>query len=212
MNMNEILEINVMLGGLKPTFLHKKNIWVGVDSGAEFLIDNNIQPILICGDLDSFDYATYKKILKNTRIIKKENQDLTDAEFSLDVIIKNFSNVKKINIFGATGKRLDHFFGNILLLNNLKYEHLEITLYDNNNIIFVSKLGVNKLTNNKEYKYISFVPIFENTVISIHNAKYSVENFKLTLDRANATSNEFFEDSNIILNTNKKCLIIYSKD
>ncbi|QWQ39523.1 thiamine diphosphokinase [Gemella sp. zg-570] len=210
--MNEILEINVMLGGLKPTFLHKKNIWVGVDSGAEFLIDNNIQPILICGDLDSFDYATYKKILKNTRIIKKENQDLTDAEFSLDVIIKNFSNVKKINIFGATGKRLDHFFGNILLLNNLKYEHLEITLYDNNNIIFVSKLGVNKLTNNKEYKYISFVPIFENTVISIHNAKYSVENFKLTLDRANATSNEFFEDSNIILNTNKKCLIIYSKD
>ncbi|MBU0278834.1 thiamine diphosphokinase [Gemella sp. zg-1178] len=210
--MNEILEINVMLGGLKPTFLPEKDVWIGVDSGAEFLIDNNIQPILICGDLDSFDYATYKKILKNTRIIKKENQDLTDAEFSLNIIIKNFSKVKKINIFGATGRRLDHFFGNILLLNNSKYEHLEITLYDNNNIIFVSKLGVNKLTNNKEYKYISFVPIFENTVISIHNAKYSVENFKLTLDRANATSNEFFEDSNIILNTNKKCLIIYSKD
>lgn len=73
----------------------------------------------------------------------------------MDIIIKFFSKIKKINIFGATGNRLDHFFGNILLLNNSKFDDLDITIYDDNNIIFVSK-GFKQTNKYKKYKYISF--------------------------------------------------------
>ena len=48
--------------------------------------------------------------------------------------------------------------------------------------------------------------------MTIQNSKYEVENMLLSFDRPNATSNEFVEGKDIVLNVNKKVLIIYSKD
>lgn len=204
MNFGNVKEINLMLGGLKP-----KNIvsgfWCGVDEGARYLLKNNIVPLIVYGDLDSINLKLNEKII----IRKKESQDLTDSDFAIQSVLKDFPNIGIINLYGATGKRLDHFFGNIMLLNN---EKVKVNIIDDNNLIFISKIQENILEYKKEYKYISFVPIFENTIITINNAKYNVENYKLTLEKPNATSNEFCSEENIILITNKKCLVIYSKD
>ena len=48
--------------------------------------------------------------------------------------------------------------------------------------------------------------------MSIKNSKYEVENLVLSNDRPNATSNEFVEGKDIVLNVNKRVLVIYSKD
>ena len=48
--------------------------------------------------------------------------------------------------------------------------------------------------------------------MTIKNSKYEVNDLVLTLNRPNATSNEFVEGKDIVLNVNKKVLIIYSKD
>ena len=54
--------------------------------------------------------------------------------------------------------------------------------------------------------------IFQDTKMTIKNSKYEAENLLLTLDRPNATSNEFCGEKDIKLEVNKNVLVIYSKD
>ena len=59
---------------------------------------------------------------------------------------------------------------------------------------------------------ISIAPIYEDTKMSIKNSKYEVENLVLTLNRPNATSNEFANEKAIELEVSSNVLVIYSKD
>ena len=204
--------MNVMLGGQFPEELPESNLWCGVDRGALYLIDNGIKPDISCGDFDSVSneqISSVKEYSKNFFV--KDNQDETDTDFALKQIIKLYPEVSKINLFGATGKRLDHFFGNILLLNN-NYDNLDLRIMDDYNIIFVSQCGESTFSSKKNYKYFSIVPIYQDTIMTIKNSKYEAENMLLSFDRPNATSNEFVEGKDIVLNVNKKVLVIYSKD
>ncbi len=48
--------------------------------------------------------------------------------------------------------------------------------------------------------------------MTIKNSKYEVENLILTLNRPNATSNEFANGKAIELEVSSNVLVIYSKD
>ena len=108
--------------------------------------------------------------------------------------------------------RIDHFFCNILLLNNKKYQHIKIRIIDDNNIITVAKKGLTIFENIVGYKYFSIVPIYEDTLMTIRNSKYEVKDLILTLNRPNATSNEFKSNEEIKLEVSNNVLVIYSKD
>lgn len=201
--------INLMLGGEKPSVLNNDFKWGAVDSGLNYLIENKILPIYVFGDFDSLN-SEYKK-LKGIRFVKKDNQDQTDTEFALNSLISKHPELKLINIYGATGLRQDHFFANIMLLSNKNYNEVDIRIIDDHNQIIRLEKGRHILKKNNLYRYISLVPLRENTYISICGSKYDVDNYLLSLDRANATSNEFLEEE-IVLYLNKESLLIYSKD
>ena len=208
-----IKKINIMLGGVFPKEFPSSNLWCGVDKGALYLLNNGINPILSCGDFDSITLEQRKKVEEKSKYFKvKSSEDLTDAEFALEHILELFEDVEVIDIYGATGRRLDHFFGNILLLNNKKYHHINIRIIDDNNIITVAKKGLTIFENINGYKYFSIVPIYEDTLMTIINSKYEVENLVLTLNRPNATSNEFKSKGDIRLEVNNNVLVMYSKD
>ena len=211
--MNEKREVNIMLGGKFPTEVPAIGVWCGVDKGALYLADKGIRPLLSCGDFDSisvFDRKKIESISENFKI--KESQDLTDADYALEELVRLYPSIEKINIYGATGKRLDHFFGNIFLLNNEKYERVELSIIDDNNIITVAKKGLTIFENIEGYKYFSIVPIYENTLMTIKNSKYEVNDLMLTLNRPNATSNEFKSNEEIKLEVSNNVLVMYSKD
>ena len=112
--------MNVMLGGQFPKELPESNLWCGVDKGALYLIDNGIKPHISCGDFDSINNEQISKVKNYSKnYFVKDNQDETDTDFALKNIIKLYPEITKINLFGATGKRLDHFFGNILFVLGL---------------------------------------------------------------------------------------------
>ena len=208
-----IKKINIMLGGVFPKELPSSNLWCGVDKGALYLLNNGINPILSCGDFDSITFDQRNEVEEKSKYCKvKSSEDLTDAEFALEHILELFKEVEEIDIYGATGRRLDHFFGNILLLNNKKYHHINIRIIDDNNIITIAKSEKNVFSPKKGYKYFSIIPIFQDTKMTIKNSKYEAENLLLTLDRPNATSNEFCGEKDIKLEVNKNVLVIYSKD
>ena len=208
-----IKKINIMLGGVFPKEIPSPNLWCGVDKGALYLLNNGVNPILSCGDFDSITSEERNEVKEKSKYFKvKNSEDLTDAEFALEHILELFEEVEVIDIYGATGRRLDHFFGNILLLNNLKYNNTKIRIIDDNNIITTAKKGLNSFERIEGYKYFSIVPIYENTVMTIKNSKYEVDNLVLTLNRPNATSNEFSSGKAIVLQVSENVLVIYSKD
>ena len=208
-----IRKINIMLGGVFPKEIPSTDLWCGVDKGALYLLNKGVNPILSCGDFDSITLEQRKEVEEKSKYFKvKNSEDLTDAEFALEHILELFEEVEVIDIYGATGRRLDHFFGNILLLNNLKYNNTKIRIIDDNNIITTAKKGLNSFERIEWYKYFSIVPIYENTVMTIKNSKYEVDNLVLTLNRPNATSNEFSSGKAIELQVSENVLVIYSKD
>ena len=205
-----MVEINLMLGGDMPKNFPKNENWAGVDKGASYLLKNNIYPIYSFGDFDSINIEDKKTLAKKSKIFIKESQNEVDLEFALDKLL-NLINVEKINIYGATGARLDHFLGNIMLLRNEKYKNVRIDVIDDNNIITISRAGENVFRKKENYKYFSVVPLESATTMTICGAKYDAENLLLTTTRPNATSNEFLKDE-ITLIVDKDVLVIYSKD
>ena len=205
--------ISIMLGGVLPEELPLADLWCGVDRGALYLLDKGINPLLSCGDFDSINSEQRKEVEQKSKYFRvKHSEDLTDADFALETILELFDSVEEINIYGATGRRLDHFFGNILLLNNEKYNNVKVKIIDDNNIITIAHSGQNIFEKIEGYKYFSIVPIYEDTKMSIKNSKYEVENLVLTLNRPNATSNEFANEKAIELEVSSNVLVIYSKD
>ena len=205
--------ISIMLGGVLPEELPLSNLWCGVDRGALYLLDKGINPLLSCGDFDSINSEQRKEVEQKSKYFRvKHSEDLTDADFALENILELFDSVEEIDIYGATGRRLDHFFGNILLLNNKKYNSVKVKIIDDNNIITIAHSGQNIFEKIEGYKYFSIVPIYEDTKMSIKNSKYEVENLVLTLNRPNATSNEFANEKAIELEVSSNVLVIYSKD
>lgn len=206
-------KISIMLGGVFPKKLPSSGVWCGVDRGALYLLDKGINPLLSCGDFDSINTEQRKEVEEKSKYFRvKDSEDLTDADFALENILELFDSVEEIDIYGATGRRLDHFFGNILLLNNEKYNNVKISIIDDNNIITIAHSGHNIFEKIEEYKYFSIVPIYEDTKMTIKNSKYEVENLILTLNRPNATSNEFANGKAIELEVSSNVLVIYSKD
>ena len=206
-------KISIMLGGVFPEKLPSSDLWCGVDKGALYLLDKGINPLLSCGDFDSINSEQRKEVEEKSKYYRvKDSEELTDADFALENILELFDSIEEIDIYGATGRRLDHFFGNILLLNNEKYNNVKISIIDDNNIIMVAHKGNNIFEKNEGYKYFSIVPIYENTMMTIKNSKYEVENLILTLNRPNATSNEFVNEKAIELEVSSNVLVIYSKD
>ena len=205
--------INIMLGGVLPEKLPLSDLWCGVDRGALYLLDKGINPLLSCGDFDSINSEQRKEVEQKSKYFRvKHSEDLTDADFALENILELFDSVEEIDIYGATGRRLDHFFGNILLLNNEKYNNVKVKIIDDNNIITIAHSGQNIFEKIEGYKYFSIVPIYEDTKMSIKNSKYEVVNLVLTLNRPNATSNEFANEKAIELEVSSNVLVIYSKD
>lgn len=206
-------KISIMLGGVFPEELPSSDLWCGVDRGALYLLDKGINPLLSCGDFDSITSEQRKEVEGKSKYFRvKDSEDLTDADFALENLLELFESVEEIDIYGATGRRLDHFFGNILLLNNQKYNSVRVKIIDDNNIITVAHRGKSLFENIDGYKYFSIVPIYENTKMTIKNSKYEVENLILTLNRPNATSNEFADKKAIELEVSANVLVIYSKD
>ena len=206
-------KISIMLGGVFPEKLPSSDLWCGVDKGALYLLDKGINPLLSCGDFDSINSEQRKEVEQKSKYFRvKDSEDLTDADFALENILELFDSIEEIDIYGATGRRLDHFFGNILLLNNEKYNNVKISIIDDNNIITIAHSGHNIFEKIEEYKYFSIVPIYEDTKMTIKNSKYEVENLILTLNRPNATSNEFANEKAIELEVSSNVLVIYSKD
>lgn len=201
--MNALI-INILAGGPNDhlpdlsEYQTKEDVWAGVDRGALTLISEGITPNLALGDFDSVTTKEAELIEKRSKEIMKYSaeKDETDMELAIQWALKQTP--ERIRIFGATGGRLDHFFGNIqLLIHSLLSEHdTPIEIMDKNNLIFLKRPGHHPISKHEAYKYISFIPVsMEIHGLSLKGFKYPLENFYLQAGSTQCISNELINDN-----------------
>lgn len=115
----------IILNGDKPSNIEldkhilDKDYVICADGGARWAHEADVKVNAIIGDLDSISddvRSQYEK--KNTRIIKApQEKDETDGVLAIDYAL--LKGATSITIIGAIGGRLDHQYGNLMLLKRV---------------------------------------------------------------------------------------------
>jgi thiamine pyrophosphokinase len=142
------------------------------DGSAAGLIDRDIIPEAIVGDLDSISEEIAVKF--HTRLFKDTNQETNDLTKAVKFCIsKGYSDIV---ILGATGKREDHTVGNISLLTEYIKEVNVRMVTDTG--IFIPCLGSCRFMSNPGQQ-ISIFSIDPETEITSEGLKYPLNGRKL---------------------------------
>ena len=178
---------------------------IGVDGGAETIIQNNLSLKLAIGDFDSSSKDYIKKHCDNI-ITFPAHKDKSDLELTMIYLESVDWDIEDIIIYNATGNRLDHFYAGIHLLVN--YSHLPIKIVDKMNMISLIK-DETVFTKN-EYKYISFFATEDNTIISLKGFQYDLDKYPLAVYDNLCLSNEIKKNRGTVSINNKKVIVFQS--
>lgn len=188
-------------------------VWVGVDRGVAYLLQQNIKPFKAFGDFDSItnqELHDIKAQLPDAEVHPSE-KDETDTEIAINWAIDQ--NPEIIRIFGGTGGRLDHFLGNLqLLLKGLEKGTL-IEVHDIQNQLFAQREGNYSIRKNAQLPYVSFVPITPHVKgITLKGFKYPLEKKHIRFGDTLCISNELEVESGTFSFDEGILMVIRSRD
>ena len=132
------MKINLLCGDrhLPPHIFSKLSTesWGGIDRGTLILSEQSIVPVFSVGDFDSVNDEE-REILKKTLNIHPVKAEKDDTDLALGVEQAIQKGYTEIDIYGATGGRLDHFMGTLQILLKSVYIKKEIIIkvIDNQN-------------------------------------------------------------------------------
>ncbi|MBB6282119.1 thiamine diphosphokinase [Geobacillus subterraneus] len=185
--------------------------WVGVDRGTAALLEAGFRPVRAFGDFDSLpagDVAKLQQAFPNLDVWPAE-KDKTDMEIALDWAVEQTA--RCIRLFGATGGRLDHLFGNVELL--LKYAGRPIEMVDRQNVLTVHLPGTYTVVHDVRYRYVSYIPISETVAeLTLIGFKYPLTNCHISRGSTLCISNELIQSSGTFSFSEGILMMIRSSD
>ncbi len=207
------MKVNMLLRAIDQDFFKSisNHKWIGVDYGAYYLIRLGISPIHAFGDFDSVSQEELKVIQSHMDVdIVPSEKDFTDFELSLRYVVSE--GYKDIDVYGALGGRMDHGLANIQALVHADFVNKNIRLIDEMNIIKSVSAGRHTLQQTTDMIYISIIPMYPDTRLTLSGFKYEVEQTKLEIGKTLTVSNEFAEGRMSTLETSAPIIIVESKD
>lgn len=187
---------------IKKNLGQGKPFIIACDKGFEHVRSIGLVPDITIGDFDSISKDAFVEIEKSgTEIIRLNPiKDDTDTEAALRLAAERGTNLDEIYILGATGKRLDHFLGNISLLGlGLKLDR-QVTLVDSYNYIRMIEAGwtleIEKSGDFGQFgKYVSVFPYGGKAYgVDMTGFKYNLSDATLEGFNTLTVSNEITED------------------
>ncbi len=176
----------ILLNGDSPSMIpsfYKDDFIVCADGAFSWAKEKGICPNVLLGDFDSLKSADGfdGEILRFPA-----EKDETDAQLALDFLIEK--GVKEILVLGASGKREDHFFGNLQLLLRAKKKGVFVTLLSDFTLITLHDAPFSK--NVRVGTTLSLLPFFSDVhIIRTQGLKYEVQNRTLVADETLGISN-----------------------
>ena len=197
---------------------NKENIdcTVACDRGYEAFSAVGVKPDIVIGDLDSISDGL-KKTLSEDRgaagelIRLNPQKDDTDTEAAISLCAKR--GAKRIYLFGATGKRIDHVLGNVELLAFARDRGCELFIIDKNNRIRLSESSIKILRNEQWGDFISLIP-YSPVVkgLTLRGMKYELNDHTMQKGNTLGISNEITGDAADISFSSGSLIIIESSD
>ncbi len=185
--------------------------WVSVDRGAETLLEHGLRMVRAFGDFDSLSseaLVRLREMLPELDIWPAE-KDKTDMEIALDWAVEQTAG--PIRLFGATGGRLDHLFGNVELL--VKYAGRPIELIDRQNVITVHRPGAHTVLKDERHRYVSYIPVSETVAgLTLAGFKYPLTNGHISRGSTLCISNELIQSSGTFSFSEGILMMIRSSD
>ncbi|MFJ8529731.1 thiamine diphosphokinase [Bacillus sp. NPDC094106] len=211
--------IHILAGGPEEycadfsRYENEEVVWAAVDRGVYRLLQRGIVPTIAFGDYDSVteeELAWMQKQTDELHIVPRE-KDQTDLEIAISWALEQ--KPKLIRIFGATGGRLDHGLANIQMLLKGLEESTEMCIVDNKNEIFVRDVGTYIIEENKQFPYVSFVPVTECVNgITLRSFKYPLTDKTIKWGSTLCISNELLAEKGTFSFTSGILMVIRSTD
>lgn len=188
---------------------------IAADKGVEFFRETEWIPEVAVGDFDSLskEGEEYLRTLKNTEIIRlKPEKDDSDTQSAVNFAIDR--GAKRIIIFGATGKRIDHLMANFGLLVHGRNRGADITLIDQWNYM---KLIENHTVLKKAEQFGKYVSFFslegDITGMTLKGFKYPLNGYHLKVaDSGLTVSNEIVDEEAIVEFDDGTLLMLMTRD
>lgn len=191
--------INLLVGGpadMIPdagTLRSQPGKWIGVDYGATYLLKQGIKPELALGDFDSTlatELAHLQETVPRVEVFKNKTEH-TDTQLGVLAAIQNFR-ADQINIYGATGGRLDQLLANLFLPLQPTYRpYLQhINFIDKENHVSFYAPGAYTIRKLPQMRYLAFVNLVPCVGLTLPDEKYPLNNWSSEIPVC-WSSNEF---------------------
>ena len=197
------------------SFFKNYNKIICCDGGYNNLLKLNINiiPDYIIGDFDSINNINILNNFPKEKIIKKDNQDVSDFQFAIDeLIIKNklYDKYNNLDVIYFTSlNRIDHLFANLIGIENYAKD-LNIKFISKYQEIYAIKDKKFILKNKKNYT-ISLLPLTECININTNGLKWEIKNGNFKECFTGGISNIILQDK-ISIEMNKVCLLAIVSD
>lgn len=168
--------------GFRP---EKDNLIIAVDAGYQRLTELGITPDLVVGDFDSLGFVPDHPNTETHPSVKDDTDTMLAAEKGIAAGCDRFL------IYGGTGGRIAHTFGNIQVLAHLANQNKQGFIIDKDYTVTATKDCILRFDKNAS-GYISILPWgSESCTLTLKGLKYELECTPLPCDRPLGISNEF---------------------
>lgn len=172
-------------------------VFIGIDRGALYLVDEGVQPDLAIGDFDSISSEEKERIKKHSKLVEhfQSEKDDTDTELGLIQTVEQF-HPDSIVIHNWAGGRLDHFISILFLVVQPRfYSILSILSFvDRENTICFYHPGEHVVRKEKDKEYLSYIGMTQLKGLTLHDVKYPLNKADYSYPAA-LISNEFIKDT-----------------
>lgn len=177
---------------------------VVLDNAIYRVLDKGIKPDLWMGDFDAnHDFESIKARLYPLEIIHTPNQEKTDLEKALDLLVER--GYPAVNIVWATGRRADHTITNITNLVRHKND-IRVVMFDDHSKIFPLQTSFEKWY--PAGTILSLIPVGTAEGITTEGLKYELSNDSLTIGWRTGSSNEALKDGIVKIQVKKGDLLL----
>ncbi|NLK64460.1 MAG: thiamine diphosphokinase [Tissierellia bacterium] len=182
------------------------------DGGLEKVKKYGIIPDILIGDLDSLAPDLLKEYEQNIPVERfPSEKDLTDMELAVEFALSK--GYLSIILAGATGTRLDHTLGNIMLMEKYYKDGVNISIVDNNNEMKIISDNTELFIDYKQGYYISIIPLTENIQgLYLEGFKYPLNNVNVQRGSTLCISNQIKGNKGKIKLRQGRAIVFISKD
>jgi len=180
--------------------LQEVDYLICADGGANYASLSGRLPDLLIGDLDSVTPEILKQCENAGCSIKQFSceKDETDLELALIYaeVQARLVNERDIWLYGATGKRIDHFMGNIALMLAYAQKGYRIRLVDPEHEIWI--LQSRECIKGTIGQELSLIALSEKAVVTTEGLYYPLTQGLLLQDSPRGISNVFVGEEAVI--------------